>query len=383
MKRLLLCAVALSALLPAAAHANPVSGELKRGAGENELRAELRNDGSTANDFLRLELASGTIVDGVATPGCSPAGDQVQCDLGDRFAGGATFVIDFTTRSRYAAGAGADVFVCPRPCGGRDAGPFRIAGPNDLSGADLQVTMETAPIPRVWLFGPSQDDDIGIFIRVSVTNHGPATAGRSSLVIRLDRAPASAELRAYEPCLVLRGARQPPPVECIFASLRPGETETVTLSVYAAVAASVPAVAEVRSVTPDPGPRPNAADIEATLLPVASKAAGLSSRLFEGTATPGADVEAALLMVGSGLRPYAPTCRWVTRRGRFRREQGPRCERPVWLRAQRAGRRWRLRLARRLRPGRYVLYTRARRGGTCEVGFVPGVNRREFIVRRR
>jgi hypothetical protein len=79
-------------------------------------------------------------------------------------------------------------------------------------------------------------------------------------------------------------------------------------------------------------------------------------------------------------------CLWLaSRRGRFRRlpATGRSCNRPLWLRA-RGGRRWSFRLARPLRPGTYVVYSRAiNRAGASEQSFTArDRNRRRFRVRQ-
>jgi hypothetical protein len=71
-------------------------------------------------------------------------------------------------------------------------------------------------------------------------------------------------------------------------------------------------------------------------------------------------VEVSVLQASGGARAAAPRCKWVGRNGKLRQRPATRgrCLRATWLRAK-GTRRWRLRLRRALRPGRYVVYSRA------------------------
>jgi uncharacterized repeat protein (TIGR01451 family) len=107
-------------------------------------------------------------------------------------------------------------------------------------------------------------------------------------------------------------------------------------------------------------------------------------------------VQVAILRLGGG-RPFTQLparrtkrrgkCKWLkNRRGKFkgRRARNKVCDSPIWLKA-RGTRRWRLRLRRRLPPGRYVLYSRAvSSNGAAEGNFTAkDKNRKRFRVRKR
>ena len=377
-RRVVIVAV-LASLFPATASADPVSGTLERGPGDNALRAELRNDGSGADEFLRIELAGGTEVDAVTTEGCSPAGNTVRCGFGDTWTPGRKVVIDFTTRARYGTGAGADAFVCPRPCAGRDSGPFHLAGPSDAApgGADLEATVALEPPDRfrLILFG---EDERGSDAAIAVQNHGPDVAESVTVLLSVDEAPSDLRVRGAANCST-QGGRA---VLCSAARLGVGETAKFRVRLRTEGFGALRVTAAASAATRDPGPRPNTATAETTITAMHSSIGSIGFERWEGTAPGAARVEVAITRETQGARPYAPSCQWLTRRGTFRRERGRRCDDPVWLRA-RGTRRWSLRLPRRLPRGRYTALSRAIRGEVAETGFVRGENLREFVIRRR
>lgn len=127
-------AVVIAALLAAApAVAAPqAGGTLTRGETDTAVRANLTNSGGEPLEFLRLELQSGTEVGGAvgSTAGnCSGQGHIVQCGFNPPWAPGQQIQVGWQTQQRYPDNGGGQLFVCPAPCGGVDAGPFAISGP--------------------------------------------------------------------------------------------------------------------------------------------------------------------------------------------------------------------------------------------------------------
>ena len=159
---------------------------------------------------------------------------------------------------------------------------------------------------------------------------------------------------------------------------KPGEKTTVPFSVRA---------------DGDVQPANDATTFEGTFVGVGdSNIRRANARSVSGRATPGrgpvsararrvSRVDVAIQRVGGG------DCRWLAsaRTGRFRtikRSAYKTCDAPVWLRAK-GGRAWRLSLARRLPPGRYVAFSRAWIGaGFPEASFTRrDRNRVAFRVR--
>ncbi|HEX8207735.1 MAG TPA: hypothetical protein VF587_16845 [Solirubrobacteraceae bacterium] len=110
-----------------------------------------------------------------------------------------------------------------------------------------------------------------------------------------------------------------------------------------------------------------------------AKRPGARSRRLTGTA---ADVDGEVAYVDVALARLRgdDRCRGLAPTGRFRRIR--KCTAPPWVRA-RGREAWRVTLKRRLRPGRYVLYSRAIDDKGLGEGGYDSANRVAFRVRKR
>jgi hypothetical protein len=371
----------LAVTVPAPALANPATGTFS-GDGPT-VRVDLRNDGGP-DEFLRLEPPPGVAATAVAVVGggatCSLAGPSVRCAFpGPAFwPAGGTAILDVTTTPPMGVGSAFSLFVCPSPCAGRDAGPFVVPRATAPGAFDLAVTL-TGPT-RV---GP---DDEPRYV-ATITNVGTARSGAARLTVTTG---SGSLFRTAAPD---SGALLYDSFDSALDPIEPGASATrrfgITPTTELFGVLRFAPVATVRAAGDA-----NRTNDEATFETRVGRSTPADTRIsrsgpdrVEGTASRATrHVEVAIVRATSGARAAAASCRVLAgRSGRLRaaRVRAGRCTEVTWVRAS-GTRRWRLRLARRLPSGTYVVYTRAvKADGTPERTFgARDGNRRVLRVGR-
>ena len=378
-----LAAVAtLFALGVAPAAATPVSGKITR-VGGNVVRVELTNAG-TADDIAvavnfhpPVTVVTASRVSGPAG-NCSPSAtepNRVECLLDPPgLAPGQTIVIEVLTNPRVEDNAGANAYSCGIPCNtSMMSGPYAVTGPPpDVPPADLTVSLVPTPLSDVSLLGTPLAR-AWTFLHVVVINRGPNASAPAGLLLSTSAAPLRTEVHGT-PFSARAACRDEPDrgqrqhvVACDIPALEPDDFESVEYRIELERPGQLQAHAELSPGGPDPNPSNNTATYsdEFARLPEASGARLIRASgadLFVGAALGATRVNVAVARVEDGAKPVgsAAGCRWLTsKRVRFRRERGRRCDEPSYLTARVRRGRWQIRLRKKLPPGRYVMTTRA------------------------
>jgi hypothetical protein len=422
------------AFAAAPAAATPVSGSIER-AGDNVVRITLTNSGSSDDIGVAVEfhppvtVVSATRISG--PPGnCAPDGSQpnrVLCLLDPPgMAPGQSIVIEVLTNPRVEDNAGANAYSCGIPCNtSMMSGPYSISGPAPPGDrADLGVDLKYATVygagreshGLAWYdIVPNKRGAWTVDIYAFLRNHGPAVATTPTFTVSATGPPATRMPLNYRGpegaaggCASEPGAPGLRPIKCRWDALPPAAHSSdytelrFSLVFYETGPYTVSAVAA--SPTPDPGARPNAVTLSDEIERV-PEASGLVARrsLIGGFAKFAREALVALGREEGGAklgeprrqgststrgqaraRASAAGCSWLTsKRVRFRREGGRRCDEPTYLRARVRNGRWKIRLRKPLPPGRYVLIARAARAdGMLETAIGPKRgNLKRFRVR--
>jgi hypothetical protein len=415
-----LVAVLAAGATPAAA--TPVGGEITR-AGGNVVRVTLTNTGSSDDIGVAVEfhppvtVVSATRISG--PPGnCAPDGGQpnrVLCLLDPPgLAPGGSIVIEVLTNPRVEDNAGANAFSCGIPCNtSMMSGPYAITGPPPPGArADLGVEMHLRPQE----YEVSRHSDAVIeydvmegrkgvwelILAATTTNHGPDAAAEAALTLRPSGLPfgtrATHVSELFDPprlganCELVRGAVQPAPALCRYATFPSGAASAVQYALNLRRPGDIEVKAEVGAATSDPNPANNSAVFRDAIdeLPDSDFGTYLrSTNRLRGKGRGGIAVFIGVLVLEGGARlgepaadgaaasgppavadPAAAGCRWLTTvRVRFRREAGRNCNEPSFIRARVKRGRWSIKLRRALPRGRYTVITQAlSRDGVLETG---------------
>jgi hypothetical protein len=416
--------------LPDRASADDPTCDLVPGQGNGMTMVCQSNDENI--DSVSAALKPGTEVSGVMarepTVSCnSPppfpnAPTLVQCDADPPVASGMSLHVDFATAALYEMNPDDSYFGCSEPCNDTSLnfGPSDFNGPNrmvtlppaptcavddkpppcaDLSALVPQVldvhgrfgedTGPVVPVPMPLLLA-EQSAPAALGVRYEVKNFGPDTAERVDMTQGGDILPIG---------IGYCGATPAP--DC---NLGVGE-RAVGFDYYPVQEPGVIVVSiTASSITRDPGPLPNTAEIEVEVsaLPdsgtirftrrtgiviARARSAQRARPRVTGRARNARAVYVAIARRkgGARVRGSAAECAWLRNpRGQFRRERARRCDEPVWLRAR--GRKfWRLALRGPLPPGSYTVLSRAvGASGVTEAAFSRrDGNRAEFRVRPR
>jgi hypothetical protein len=420
-------AVLTAGAAPAAA--TPVGGEITR-AGDTVVRVPLTNTGSSDDIGVAVEfhppvtVASATRISG--PPGnCAPDGGQpnrVLCLLDPPgLAPGASIVIDVNTNPRLEDNAGANAFSCGIPCNtSMMSGPYALSGPAPAGpAADLGVEFRVDRQFRGERFDEFQVYDLlpprsrdrrwVLLVNVLMTNHGPATAENPALSVT-GSAPPGTDIESVRHrvmplgalsggCRLITGARALPSALCSYDAIGRGGTAALVYPMMFRNLGAFSLDATVSSTTSDPGPNPNTATLadEIVRAPL-SRSVRVRRSTIRGEATGASKVLLGIAREEGGAKlgsastgstassavPAATGCRWlVSKRLRFRREAGRRCDDPSYIEARVRRGRWSVRLARRLPPGRYAALVQAvSRDGLVETGLSARLqNFKRFRVR--
>lgn len=346
--------------------------------------------------------------------------DRFSCEFHPAVPAGQTRNFDFATEQIYISNEEDAFAVCQDPCDDPSdlSPPFEVngpdrtsapppggggTGPSDPSPAAPKCAVDPpdrpGPAPCADLFAhepsiirgelaeaivkgaiesPGEFPDTVLPVRFRVTNFGPDDAH----MVRLSPGGGVNPWLWTCPSLLVGGPR--------FCEIL-GVGRTFTLDGWYPVSdpgARIVTVA-ASSITRDPGPRPNTAEleVEASGLPDSGKlkftprirtviAQARSARSARPQVTGRARnartvyVAIARRQDGARVQSSAAGCAWLRNtRGQVRRERGRRCDEPIWLRA-RGRSSWRLALRRPLPPGSYTILSRAvAASGVTEAAF--------------
>ena len=136
-----------------------VSGEINRfPPPDQRVHVELHNNSTMAEtiDFLRLEFPSGEsasniVCGGLAGFSCSPdvQPNKIHGSFIAPWAAGQDISVLADVSPILGGNAGANLFVCPTPCGIYQ-GPFALMGPPALATAPCPAVLVTTPYTSVW-----------------------------------------------------------------------------------------------------------------------------------------------------------------------------------------------------------------------------------------
>lgn len=402
--------------VPATATAEVTLAEIKAHAGGNGVRISGTVQGNEAVNDLAVV---GSYQADVTNKSSHPPGDcrdfnatqqqpVVGCDYPPPgLAPGTRFFVDLQGTAPCAPGRGFTV-QAQNNTSGNDSQEFVPC--TQSPGADLGLTL--APASQAFIFTSfsffddeeSDEPQVGLkldlsslFVTAKVTNHGPATAEQVELQ-RLGPAALPPKgrfgLSDRDRQAGVRCAQE----ACEFGNVAAGESRLIVLKVDLVTGGYVAVQFIALSSTYDPGPKPHQASYvdNAALVPD-SKVTAAALKGVEASMRGGAtNVRVAVVRTAGGAQVIddgtyaggsAASCKWLRSvRGRFKRQRGRNCNRPVWLKAKRAGRRRaRLRFRRPLPPGRYTVLTSAvgKRGAAESTFSKRDGNRSTFTVRKR
>lgn len=389
-RRLLVMVLALFAAAPGAADAAfSVSATWER-IGEKQYRLTVRNDGDPFKTmFLSPVPHSGCTI---APPGsCGPNGDdEIRYTLAEPLPTGQSATGEFTTSTELADGTVLKLRVRQE---NTDSDYFDVpqksTAPPPEPQADLEVTFSTArPVSLPAFLAGERERTAVQVVTVIVTNHGPAAANDVGLTVDLKRRPSRSSFTLHEsrerlvrdPATGIisseydwvdasgcssSGATR---VGCAFGTLQPGERRSRHVLLIHQRPGAVELEAQALSTTRDPGPRPNTRTFTSTIAEREISDIGpidlAGSDTFSGRASANVRVQLAVVQMDGGatgqprslMQAADPRCRWLEFSSAFRIEHDDRCDEPVWLKTKSLGKgRFRLKLRKKLKPGRYRL----------------------------
>ena len=394
-----IAAVAALAAADQAAAADPTCDLV---AGQGNTLTFVCNSTDEDIDRANAALKPGTSVSGLtpeepsvsctSTPPDPSTPTLIQCDANPPAAPGTTIHVHFTTGSLYTQNPDDNYFGCSSPCNDISLN----FGPTDFNGPD-RTTPPPPPSPSADLFASvsvirSAPMDLWYVptgvnrtppyptvlpVEIAARNAGPDQA--DDVVVspegdfRIGSGFQCAEGHSTGPTCPYVDPGLAFAIRGYYPIFKPG-----VFVVRAAVSASTP--------DPDLANNETALEVDVGVIPdsgglrltprvgtVIARAQSAAARLgVTGRAKGARDVYVAIARRRGGARVMssAAGCSWLrSTRGAVRRENGRRCDSPIWLKA-RGRTTWRLALRKPLPPGAYTVLARAvSERGVTEVAF--------------